>query len=115
MTDPVVARVVAELEIRNLMARIAHLADQGDLDEYVDQFTDDASWEFPAGPRRGRADIRAGAISRRTEGVTGPGSATRHVVTTVAVCVDDLETATADSYWVFWRSTTTTPTVFNMG
>ena len=47
MTDALVARTAAELKIRNLIARIALLADQGDLDEYVDQFTEDALWGFP--------------------------------------------------------------------
>jgi uncharacterized protein (TIGR02246 family) len=107
--------IVAELEIRNLIARLAHLADHGDLEEYVLLFTEDASWEFPGGPRRGRADILAGATERRTQGLTGPGSASRHVITTLAVQVHDDTTATADSYWMFWRDTDTAPAVFNMG
>jgi uncharacterized protein (TIGR02246 family) len=113
--DDGIARVVAELEIRNLIARIAHLADHGDLDEYVSLFTEDGSWEFPGGPRRGRADILAGAQERRSQKVTGPGSATRHVITTLAVQVQDATTAIADSYFLFWRDTTTSPILFNMG
>lgn len=34
MTDDRLARVADELEIRNTIARIAMLADHGDLDEY---------------------------------------------------------------------------------
>jgi 3-phenylpropionate/cinnamic acid dioxygenase small subunit len=109
------ARVAAEIEIRNLIARIAQLADHGELDEYVSLFSEDASWEFPGAPRHGRVDILAGAQERRSQGVTGPGSATRHVITTLAVQVADAVTATADSYWLFWRDTTTTPVLFNMG
>jgi uncharacterized protein (TIGR02246 family) len=104
-----------ELAIRNLIARVAHLADHGDIDQYVMLFTEDASWEFPAGPRRGRADIRAGAQQRRAEGQTGPGTSTRHVITTMAVSLVDELTATVDSYFIFYRDTTTNPTVFNMG
>jgi uncharacterized protein (TIGR02246 family) len=110
-----VARVVAELEIRNVIARLAHLADHGDLEEYASLFTEDGSWEYPGGPRRGRADILAGARERRSQQVSGPGSATRHVITTLAVQVEDATMATADSYWLFWRDTATAPLLFNMG
>jgi uncharacterized protein (TIGR02246 family) len=113
--DDRIARVAAELEIRNLIARVAHLADQGDLEEYVSLFTEDASWEYPGGPRRGRADILAGARERRRQNVTGPGSATRHIITTLAVQVEDAATATADSNWLFWRDTDSAPTLLNMG
>jgi uncharacterized protein (TIGR02246 family) len=111
----VMARVAAEFEIRNVIARVAHLADDGDLEEYASLFTEDGSWEYPGGPRRGRADILAGARERRSQKVTGPGSNTRHVITTLAVHVEDATTAVADSYWLFWRDTTTSPALFNMG
>jgi len=111
MTDEETARVADELAIRNLISRIALLADQGDLDEYVDQFTEDSVWAFPLGPRSGRADIRAGAEERRAGGVTGPGNASRHIITTVSVKIDGPNSATSDSYWLFYRS----PTLFNMG
>jgi uncharacterized protein (TIGR02246 family) len=115
MTDALVAQAIAELKIRNVIARVALLADQGDLDEYIDQFTEDAVWAFPGAPREGRTDIRAGAEERRAGGVTGPGSNTRHVITTVSVHVDGEDAATADSYFLFYQQTTTTPTLFNMG
>jgi 3-phenylpropionate/cinnamic acid dioxygenase small subunit len=115
MTDIVVADSAAELQIRNLIARIALLADQGELDVYVDQFTDDAVWDFPNGPRHGRADILAGAVERRADKVTGPGSNTRHVITTISVQVLNDEEATSDSYFLFYQNTTTAPTLFNMG
>jgi uncharacterized protein (TIGR02246 family) len=115
MTDPLVAQTAAELQIRNLIARLALLADQGDLDEYVDQFTEDSLWGFPGGARRGRDDIRAGAEERRAGGVSGPGSNTRHVIATVAVQLEGPESATADSYFLFYQHTTTVPTLFNMG
>jgi uncharacterized protein (TIGR02246 family) len=115
VTDEVTARVAAELAIRNVIARIAILADQGDLDEYADQFTEDSVWAFPGAPRHGRADIRAGAEARRADGITGPGTATRHVITTVTVRVDRPDVAVADSYFVFLQNTQTAPTIFNMG
>lgn len=104
-----------ELAIRNLIARIAHAADMGDLDDYVLLFTADADWEFPGGPRHGREDIRTGASERRATGLTGPGSSSRHVITTLSVDVDGGDEATADSYWLFFRDTSTKPYIFNMG
>jgi 3-phenylpropionate/cinnamic acid dioxygenase small subunit len=103
MTDET-ASLRDELAIRNLIARIALLADQGDLDEYTQQFTEDALWNFPNGPRKGRADIFAGAKERRATGTTGPGTRTRHVITNVAVQVAEGGTATADCYFVFLKS-----------
>lgn len=107
--------VAAELAVRNLVARLALLADVGNLDEYQDLFTEDAVWDFPGAPRRGRADIRGGAEERRAAGTTGPRSHTRHVITTLAVSVDSPEDARADSYFLFYRDTDTVPTLFNMG
>jgi uncharacterized protein (TIGR02246 family) len=109
------AAIAAELEIRNLIARVAQLADHGDLEEYASLFTEDGAWEFPGGPRRGRADILAGARERRRDKVTGPGSGTRHVITTLAVQVTGGASATADSYWLFWRDTAASPALVNMG
>ena len=108
MTDTVMTqRLVDELEIRNLVARLAQLADMGDLDEYVSLFTEDASWEMPGAPRHGRADIMAGAQDRRNSGTTGPESHTRHVISTLLVQSDGSDKATADSYWLFYGNTTT--------
>lgn len=115
MTGSDAAAVAAELEIRNVIARIALLADQGDLDEYAEQFTQDSDWGFPGAPRHGRADIRAGAEARRADGITGPGSHTRHVITNIAVRVDGSDSAVAESYFVFLQATTTAPTILNMG
>jgi uncharacterized protein (TIGR02246 family) len=113
--DDRVARALDELEIRNLIARVAQLADYGDAEEYAGLFTEDGAWEFPGAPLRGRGDILAGARERRRQRVTGPGSGTRHVIATVAVRVEDATMATADSYFQFWRDTETAPALFNMG
>ena len=109
--DVDMTRLADELAIRNVIARIARLADQGDLDVYVDQFTEDALWNFPPGPRKGRADILAGARERRASGTTGPGSRARHQITTVEVSVGDDGTATADSYLTFIVNTANGPSV----
>jgi len=101
-------------EIRNVVARLAQWADAGDLDDYVDLFTPDARWDMPGAPRHGHADIRAGAEARRAAGETGPGSNTRHVVTTTAVTVEG-DDAIADSYWLFYRDTASAPCLQSMG
>jgi uncharacterized protein (TIGR02246 family) len=108
-------RLADELEIRNLVARLAQLADMGDLNEYVSLFTEDASWEMPGAPRTGRADIMAGAQDRRSSGTTGPGSNTRHVISTLSVHADGSDQATSDCYWLFYANTTSTASVQLMG
>lgn len=99
--DPI-DRLVAELEIRNILARLAHLADDGDLEEYLGYFTDDATWGNLGSDdvRSGRADLLAGAVERRESGIQGPGSGTRHVLTTTSVEIDD-DAARARSYFLY--------------
>lgn len=112
MTD--LARVADELEVRNVLARLALLSDGGDLEAYVQLWTSDAAWEMPGAPRYGHDAIRQGGLDRRTSGEAGPGSASRHLVSTVAVAVDGDE-AVAESYWQFFTETTTTPVLRMLG
>ena len=105
----------ADAEIRTVLARIAQLADTGDLDEYLTLFTDDAVWAMPDNPaigmpaneKRGHAEIRAGAEERRASGLQGPGTDSRHVLTTIAVNVESDDRATVRSYFLFFGSTST--------
>jgi uncharacterized protein (TIGR02246 family) len=103
-----------ELAVRNLVARVAQYADGPDVDAYVALFTPDAVWDMPGAPRRGHAEIRAGSEERRAAGQIGPGSNTRHVVSTVAVRVDD-DHALADSVWQFYVDTASVPRLQLMG
>ena len=96
------------------MARLAMLADDGDLGEYAGLFADDALWEMPGNSIQGRDNLLAGAIERRSAGTVGPGSNTRHVITTQAVAVDGDE-ATSDAYWQFWVNTATEPSIALFG
>ncbi len=113
----------ADAEIRTLLARVAQLADTGDLDEYITLFTDDAVWAMPANPlvgmeansRQGHDEILAGAQERRASGLQGPGTNTRHVLTTLAIDVQDDAHATVRSYFLFYAETTTAPTLRTMG
>jgi len=96
------SRVADELEIRNVIHRLAQLADDGPLEDYAALFTDDAVWGGGAfGVRRGKADIVAGGRERRAAGVAGPGTHKRHVITTTAVKLDG-DRAEVRSYMLFY-------------
>ncbi len=56
MTDT--QRVVAELEIRNLLARYCHHYDQGRVDDYCDLFVEEAEFHVPGISAVGRDQIR---------------------------------------------------------
>ena len=111
-----------DADIRSLLARLAHLADSGDLDEYLTLFTEDAAWVVPAIPqtgvaaseRRGVEEIAAGVRERRAAGVQGPGTGTMHLVTTTDVEIEGDE-AIALSTWLFLADTATAPRVQAVG
>ncbi len=100
-----------ERQIRGLIARLAHLADYGDLDEYMTLFTDDATWDLGGTVVRGAEEIRADRVERREQGTQGPGTNTRHMNTTSWVEVDGSDVATAHSYFLFVRDASTAPTL----
>lgn len=110
-------------DIGDLLARLAHYADESEVDAYLDLFTPDAVWELRSATsagaqpdrRVGRADIEAGVIARRTAGGQGPGSRTRHVITTIDVHeITDNEARTV-AYWQFYTDTTDAPRLAAMG
>ena len=101
-TEETLSKVCDEIEIRNLIARLAHISDEGTADDYASCITEDSIWRNTIGPgqeRRGRADCLEGLKQRWTPGKygTGPGSNTRHIVSTTVVCMKD-GVATAKSY-----------------
>jgi len=112
MAVSAVQRVADELEIRNLIARLSQLADTAtddELDDYLDLFTEDATWAVLADnnalstqERRGRVEILEGARERRAEGIQGPGTHTRHVVSTIVVAFENDDTAHARCYWHYY-------------
>src|ERR1700736_3968288 len=112
VTDALTQRVADEAEIRNVIARMAHLADDGDLEnEYLTLFTEDAVWERPGEQHKGHEDILAGAKERRRIGLQGPGTNTHHVNTTLWVSLTGPDEAHAESYFFFVRDTTSTAPV----
>jgi ketosteroid isomerase-like protein len=99
--DPL-QRVVAESEIRNLVAHLGHLADDGDITEYLSFFVEDGLWGLEGQqPRVGLEDIRAGVEQRRKDLVQGPGAGTRHLNTTLSITIDGPDSAHAESYVLF--------------
>ena len=112
--DAAVDRLLAEQEIRNLIARLAHLADDGDIEEYLDLWTEDATWTAEGVPHTGRDARRARIHAHRADGTQGPGTSSRHLNTTLWVAVDSDE-ATAQSYYVYMRDATTAPHVARTG
>lgn len=111
-----IRRVRDELEIRNLIARLAHLADDGELDEYLDQFTEDATWGGGRhAMRRGHTEIGDGVRSRRALGHMGPGTGSIHVVTTTCIEMQG-DRATGRSIYHYYRGVDTdTPTLRSLG
>ena len=107
-------RVADELEIRNIVARLAHLADTAsteDLDDYLALLTEDATWavlsnaSLPSQERRGHAEIRAAAAARRAEGRQGPGSAARHFISNHVVVFEAIDTARSRCYFQVFADT----------
>lgn len=110
------ARAADEWEVRNVIVRLAQYADGlGSCEEYAELFTEDADWLMPGAPRHGRSDILEGSIARRAEGGVGPGSNTRHVISTMAVDFADDDTAVVDSYWMFFVETDVAPRMTLIG
>lgn len=107
-------RLADEAEVRNLVARLAHLADLApNFDDYLACFTEDAIWEYSEATRAkvtdGRPGLRVVGVAAiaadrgrlRAEKFQGPGTNTFHVNTTLAVRVLSETEAEAQSYWLF--------------
>ena len=109
-------------EIAMLLARIAQLADAGTPEEYIGCFTPDAVWDLTDATDlpmdvqtiSGRDALLAGVHERRAAGIQGPGTHTRHDVSSITVEVDG-DHATARAYFRYYRGTDGIPTLVAMG
>ena len=113
--DDRVQRLIDETEIRNLLSQIAQLSDEGTLEDYIACFTEDAIWGGSGFPeRKGHHEILAGARERRANGISGPGSNTRHLISTSRFEVAG-DTARARSVFLFYSDTLGNPVLDIMG
>jgi 3-phenylpropionate/cinnamic acid dioxygenase small subunit len=105
-TDPAAAlqRAVDEAAIRNVIAKLAQMADADtdDFTEYLTCWTEDATTEHPTDAAHGHEEIRQRSLNLRAQGVQGPGANTLHVITTTWVRSVEGDEAHADSYWHFY-------------
>lgn len=109
-------------EITNLVARIAHRVDYGTLEEYAALLAEDFVWEFPGNPNstippsivQGRDANLAGSRERRAQGTQGPGSHTRHIISSTAV-EPHPEAPKAATYLAFYGNTHEAPVLKMMG
>lgn len=119
------SRAADELAIRNVVARLAHLADAAssdDLTEYASLFTTDAVWGMtisssqPRQQARGIDEILAAAKQRRAGLSQGPGSHTRHLISTQVVVLETADAAHSHSYWqVFAETNSNRPVLIGIG
>jgi SnoaL-like domain len=84
------------------------IGDTAPVGDYGRVYADDAVWETASERQVGIEQIVAAAAARRADGATGPGTASRHIVTPMAVRVDR-DDATVSSYFLFIRSTSSGP------
>ncbi|MCW2930482.1 MAG: nuclear transport factor 2 family protein [Actinomycetia bacterium] len=91
--------------IRNVLGLTAFLGDQGAPEDYRKVYAPDVVWRMGEHVQSGADEIVAAAAARRAEGVSGPGTGTRHLVIPLTIEVAG-ETATAVSYYVFLSGTT---------
>jgi hypothetical protein len=124
--DSSIQRLIDELQIRNLVARLSHLADSGtdeEMEEYLSIYTPDGVWA-PIVPgatnraleRRGRDDILAGVNERRAAKLQGPGSHSKHFITTVLVTFEsDDVTLSRSNFLVFNETNVRPPVLFSAG
>jgi len=119
--DPSVQRIADELEIRNLVAELAQLADTAsddELDRYLALLTEDAIWVvltesemLKTQERRGHSEILEGIRERRAAGLQGPGTDTRHAVSTLVVTFETSDRALARCYWQYYTNTSSSSPV----
>ena len=98
-------RLVAENEIRNLVAWLGHMADDGDIDEYLAKWCEDGAWGRGDGTAmsQGHDALRTRILADRANGTQGPGTNSRHINTTLWVEVDSDTEARAQSYFIYLR------------
>jgi SnoaL-like domain len=128
MTNDVsISRLVDELAIRNLVARLSflpHTDTDEEMDDYISIYTPDGAWA-PVVPgasedsrtleRRGREEVLAGVKERRAAKLQGPGSHSKHFVTTILVAFESDEVAVCRSNFLVFNEINARPPVVYSG
>jgi 3-phenylpropionate/cinnamic acid dioxygenase small subunit len=118
MQENLMRKIADELQIRNLISKLAMAGDEGTQEDYGSLFAEDATWRMTPIPgaqqtfsmRNGRADIVAGLNERRAAKTGGPGSHSRHGILQSVVEIDG-DTARARTYLAYFVDLDKTPTV----
>jgi uncharacterized protein (TIGR02246 family) len=84
----------ADTAVRNRLAEIAHAADDGRTDDYIEMFAPGAVWQVPSGTYTGREQIR-----KVLEDIA-PQQPQRHVLANTAV-VENSDHVSATTDFVF--------------
>lgn len=112
------------VEIHDLLARVAMTADTADdIDDYLDLMTDDIVFEFAANAAvglsaasySGRDEVGRGAVSRREQGIQGPGSRSLHVISSITIDPGAAGTASAMASWRFYAVRDDAPALVSIG
>lgn len=90
--------------IRNLLGRTALLGDEGAPEDYRQVYAPEAVWRMGAVEQRGQDEIVAAAAARRANGISGPGTGTRHLLIPLVIEVSG-DSASAVSYLAFLAGT----------
>lgn len=94
-----------DIAVRNLLARVARLADVGTVDQFLELFTQDAVFEIPGRPpSNGRTELRERTEAQRQAGVVGPSSPWMHLLGTSDVQVE-ADGAEAFTPWIVCAAT----------
>lgn len=78
-----------DIEIRNLVARVARFADTGTVEQYLEGFAEDIVFEIPERPpSTGIEELKDRTMAQRSAGVVGPSSGSMHLLGASAIEVD---------------------------
>ena len=91
--------------IRNVLGLAALLNDQGEPEDQRKVYAPDATWHMGEITRVGAQEMVAAAAERRSQGLLGPGTGTRHLMTLLTIDVTG-DTAQAVAYFVLVKGTT---------
>lgn len=101
MSNAADAKTIAASAVRDVIHRLALASDIGTIQEWADLMSDDVVLDLLGNVTEGREAGIAGAERRRSKGITGPDSNTRHLITTVVVDVVDDDTARSSTTALF--------------